>query len=134
MPRFTRVDESRYVIPQRFADENFPACPLCGSREPLWNTASKYKKVMKYYLIKCSQCNSILSVSEADMTGLSYTTASVQGQLKKSSGKESRVNYVKIEEVGLELTDPAIVRLEKREMPIDELKNYSQKLLKETEQ
>lgn len=128
MPNFSREDGTRFSLSQQYADDTFKRCPICGSREPLWNTSYKYKGLLKYYLFKCSNCDSILSVSEADMTGLSYTTASIQGQWKKGRGKKSRVIYVHVDEVGLSITDPQIMRLEKKELPLDSLIEYSEKM------
>lgn len=128
MSKFTRETKSVFSLSQQYADDTFKKCPICGSKEPLWNTTSKYKGLLKYYLFKCSNCDSILSVSEADMTGLSFTTASMQGQWKKGRGKDSRVIYIHIDEIGLSITDPLIMRLEKKEMPLDTLLEYSEKM------
>ncbi|NLD11387.1 MAG: hypothetical protein GX671_06530 [Clostridiales bacterium] len=128
MPKFSRENGDRYVFPQRYADETFPVCPICGSKDPLWSTAYKYRGLLKYYLLKCSKCNSILSVSEADMTGLSFTTTSVQGQWKKGNGKESREVYIRVDEVGLDITDPSLMRLEKKELPVEKLIEYGDKV------
>ena len=123
MSRFVRKSEG-YDITQVFADENFSSCPICGTGTPEWLTSYKYRGLLKYYLFKCSHCASVLSISEADATGWSYTNASVYGKMKSKDGKEARTNYIRVEEIGLDIRDPLLLRLEKREIPMEELKNY----------
>lgn len=123
MSRFVRRTEG-YDIKQVFADENFSSCPICGTGAPEWLTSYKYRGLLKYYLFKCSHCASILSISEADATGWSYTSASIYGKMKHSDGKDARTNYIRVDEIGLEIHDPLLLRLEKRELPMEELKNY----------
>ena len=54
------------------------------------------------YDFTCPKCQSTLTIGESDITGLSYTGASICGQVKKMHNKEMREVYVKCKRINNE--------------------------------
>lgn len=119
--RFKDESKSMYSIPQRFADVNLKRCPICGAYPSKWLVASEQKLFFKYYKFKCIQCESILRISEADITGLSYTNKSFSGLYKQQKGKEGKKIYVLIEKVGVIIKNSNLRALRGEEFTLDEL-------------
>lgn len=120
MGNFTR-EESMYSIPQTFADKNLKRCPFCKTWEPEWLVRDEWKLLGRNYHFKCPHCGSILMASQADVTGLSFTTNSFQGQWKKYKGKESREIYFTIEKIDLSVKNEKNMIYEGAEVTLREL-------------
>ena len=123
MAEFTRKEDAMYNIPQRFADTNLKKCPLCGEKKPKWLVKEQWKLLGKDYYFKCPACGSILKASQDDVTGLSFTTKTFAGQMKKLRGKENRVIYLTIEKIDLSVKTRENMVLEGEELSLDELMN-----------
>lgn len=123
MANFIREENTMYSIPQTFADKNFHRCPFCKGMHPKWLVKEEWKLLGKNYFFKCPSCGSILKVSQDDVTGLSFTTTSFSGKLKKSKGKENRQIYVTIEKIGLSVKTHENALLDGEELTLQELNN-----------
>lgn len=106
---FKRFDGFTGSIPQKFADNKIPKCPMCGTSEPYWTIDERMGKIMSLdpeenahkYLFKCDKCGCILRVPVTDVMGIGRSALlSWQGLAKKMHGKETGAIYVAIEEVG----------------------------------
>jgi len=106
---FKRFDGFTGSIPQKFADNKIPKCPMCGTSEPHWTIDERMGKIMSLdpeenahkYLFKCDKCGCILRVPVTDVMGIGRSALlSWQGLAKKMHGKETGAIYVAIEEVG----------------------------------
>jgi len=106
---FKRMDGFVGSIPQKFADNKLPKCPMCGSEKPHWTVDERMGKMMSLdpeqnahkYLYKCENCNCILRIPVTDVVGVGRSALlSWQGLAKKVHGKQTSSIYVTIEEVG----------------------------------
>ncbi|MFQ9892186.1 MAG: hypothetical protein ACLRWH_03210 [Emergencia sp.] len=120
MGQFQRED-SIYSIPQTFADKTIKKCPFCKTWEPGWLVQTEWKLLGGDYRFKCPHCGSILRASQADVSGLSFTTASFQGQWKKYKGKENRKVYFTIEKIDLSVKNQKNMIYEGSEVTLEEL-------------
>lgn len=121
MAEFTRKEDAMYNIPQRFADTNLKNCPLCGEIKPKWLVKEQWKLLGKDYYFKCPSCGSILKAAQEDVTGLSFTTKTFAGQMKKFKGKENRTIYLTIEKIDRSVKTGENMVLEGEEFPLEEL-------------
>ena len=96
-------------------------CPLCGEKEPKWLLKEEWKLLGKQYHFKCPACGSILQVSQDDVTGLSFTTNTLAGQMKKYKGKDNKKVYVTVEKISLAVRTPENMALEGAEATLEEL-------------
>lgn len=96
---FKRYDGFTGSIPQKFIDNNFPKCPMCGTNEPHWTINQKMGWVNRY-LFKCSKCEAIISSSVPDVTGFGRSPLTTLGIAKALGGKKMSVIYMKVNEVG----------------------------------
>ncbi len=106
---FKRMDGFAGSIPQKFADNRIPKCPMCGSNEPYWTIDQRMGKFLSLdpeenankYLYKCDKCGCILCVPVTDVVGIGRSALlSWQGVAKKLHGKETKAIYITIEDVG----------------------------------
>ena len=121
MAGFERNENTMYSVPLRFADLKLKRCPLCGEEKPKWLVKEEWKLLTKDYHFLCPQCGSILKVSQDDVTGLSFTTITLVGKLKKYRGKDLRRIYVTVEKVALSVRTPERAALEGAELTVEEL-------------
>ena len=109
--KFHRADGFVGSVPQKFVDRTFPKCPICCSKDPHWTIGQHNQMSWKgnLYLFKCSQCESIISMSMPDVTTLGNGGGGVAANpsvgltnlmVKASSGKEAGAVYAVIESVG----------------------------------
>ncbi len=99
---FKRMEGFAGSVPQGFIDRNVPICPLCGSRYPHWALDQKMQMKLEgnLYLFQCEQCKGVLSSPVPDVTGYNNTMITTTGLLKKMSGKENGVIYMRVEDAG----------------------------------
>lgn len=108
---FHRADGFAGSVPQKFVDRTFPKCPICCSGEPRWTISQHNQMSWKgnLYLFKCTNCQSIISMSMPDVTTLGNGAGGVAANpsigltnlmVKASSGKEAGAVYAVIESVG----------------------------------
>jgi hypothetical protein len=121
MGEFKRDDKTMYSIPLRFAEQELKSCPFCHKEAPLWLTREEWKLTGKNYDFMCPECESVLRVDQADVTGLSFTTKSFSGQWKKHKGKENRGIYVQVKKIGVHARTMENVPLEGAEVLLPEL-------------
>lgn len=121
MAGFERNENTLYSVPLRFAEVKLRSCPLCGQEQPKWLVKEEWKLLGKQYHFMCPQCGSILRVSQDDVTGFSFTTATLSGQLKKYKGKDNKKIYITVEKIGLQVRTPENAGIEGAEVPIEEL-------------
>mgnify|MGYP003506970247 CR=1 FL=1 len=86
-------------VPQRFADENIPICPICGTADPRWLINMQMKFFANRYLFKCSNCKTILSATVMDVARLDKLPIPTLKVLKAISNNSNKV-FVKINSVG----------------------------------
>lgn len=96
-------------VPQKFADQRIPRCPMCGTNNPHWSIDQRMGKIFSFnpeknankYLFKCEQCGCILRVPVTDVVGVGRSALlSWQGLAKKLHGKQTSAIYITIEDVG----------------------------------
>lgn len=121
MAGFERNEDTLYSVPLRFAEVKLKKCPLCGEEKPRWLVKEEWKLLGKLYHFMCPQCGSILRISQDDVTGFSFTTATLSGKRKKHKGKDSRKIYVTVEKIGLQARTAENIRLEGAEASLEEL-------------
>ncbi len=99
---FKRMEGFAGSIPQGFIDRNVSVCPLCGSNHPHWALDQKMQMKLEgnLYLFQCEQCKGVISSPVADVTGYNNTIITTTGLLKKMSGKENGVIYMRVEDIG----------------------------------
>lgn len=102
MAGFVEADRGTYSIPGSFAQKNLKKCPFCSQENPKWLIREEWKLLGSYYHFKCSSCGSILRADKDDVTGMSFTTHTFAGQMKKYKGKENKVIYVQVEKLNLD--------------------------------
>lgn len=130
---FKRYDGFVGSVPQKFADTNFPKCPMCGTSEPYWKLKDKMEMMANRTMFLCDKCGCILSATTADLSGMSkskaaavFTTAGMLNAIgKKTSGKNVSTTYIKVEKVGNAQTTKMY---EGKEMPIEELQALAESL------
>lgn len=91
-----------YSIPGSFAEKKLKKCPFCGQENPEWLIREEWKLLGSYYHFKCPSCGSILCAAKDDVTGMSFTTNTFAGQMKKAKGKENKVIYVQVEKLSFD--------------------------------
>ena len=99
---FKRMEGFAGSVPQGFIDRSVKICPFCGSNNPHWALDQKmqFKLEGNLYLFQCEQCKGVLSSPVADVTGYNNTSLTTTGFLKKLSGKQTGVIYMKVYDVG----------------------------------
>ncbi|WP_352398672.1 hypothetical protein [[Clostridium] aminophilum] len=124
---FKRMEGLAGSVPQKFADNRIPKCPMCGTTIPHWSVDERMGKMMSFdpeenankYLFKCEQCDCVLRVPVTDVVGVGRSALlSWQGLAKKVHGKETGAIYVTIEEVGKVQTTEIY---KEKEMTLEEL-------------
>lgn len=115
---FKRRDGFVAIVPQKFIDNNFKKCPMCGTTEPHWTHKSKMGWVATRELFKCDKCACIVSAETAEIAGFNKTIITTTGLLKKLSGKKNRTTYLRVDEVG---TAQVTETHKGSEMPMEEL-------------
>lgn len=99
---FQRMEGYAGSIPQGFIDRSVKVCPLCGTGNPHWSIDHKMQLKLEgnLYLFQCEQCGCILSSPVPDVTGFNNTMLTTTGLLKKFSGKQNSVIYMKVQNAG----------------------------------
>ena len=106
---FKRMEGFVGSVPQKFADQRIPKCPMCGTDSPHWSIDEQMGKMFSFnpednahkYLFKCEHCDCILRVPVTDVVGVGRSALlSWQGLAKKMHGKQTTAIYVTIEDVG----------------------------------
>lgn len=107
---FKRMEGFYGSIPQKFADNNIPKCPMCSSNNPHWSLDQRKGKLLSLdpeknankYLFKCELCECILQVPVIDVVGGGRSALiSWQGLARKVKGNDSKAIHITIEEVGI---------------------------------
>lgn len=131
---FKRMEGFVGSVPQKFADQKIPKCPMCGTDNPHWSIDERMGKMLSLnpeenankYLFKCEQCGCILRVPVTDVVGVGRSSLlSWQGVAKKMHGKETRAIYVTIEDVGNAQTTQLY---KEKEMTLEEINALAQQL------
>ena len=124
---FRRMEGFSGSVPQKFADNRIPKCPMCGTTNPHWSIDQRMGKMMSLdpeenankYLFKCEQCGCLLRVPVTDVVGVGRSALlSWQGLAKKVHGKQTGAIYVTVEEVGKMQTTELY---KEKEMTLEEL-------------
>ena len=124
---FERMEGYMGSVPQKFADNKIPKCPMCGTTNPHWSLDMRRGKLMSLdpeenankYLFKCEQCDCVLRVPVTDVVGVGRSALlSWQGLAKKAHGKQTSAIYVTVEEVGKMQTTELY---KEKEMTLEEL-------------
>lgn len=131
---FQRFEGFQGSIPQKFADNRIPICPMCGSKNPHWSTSEEMGEFLTLdpernahkYLYRCEQCECILKIPVTDVIGVGRSALlSWQGLAKKVRGKETKAIYVTIVDVGkMQLTKQYL----DKELTLDELNNLARSI------
>ena len=132
---FKRMEGFVGSIPQKFADNRIPKCPMCGTDNPHWSIDERMGKMFTLnpednahkYLFKCEQCGCILRVPVTDVMGTGRSVLSWQGLAKKVHGKETKSIYVAIENVGNAQSNQ---EYKEKEMTLEEINALAQQLNK----
>lgn len=131
---FKRMEGFTGSVPQKFADQKIPKCPMCGTNNPHWSIDERMGKMFSFdpeenahkYLFKCEQCGCILRVPVTDVVGVGRSALlSWQGVAKKMHGKETGAIYVTIEDVGNAQTTQLY---KEKEMTLEEVNALAQQL------
>jgi hypothetical protein len=124
---FKRMEGFSGSIPQKFADNRIPKCPMCGTDNPHWSIDQRMGKIFSLdpeenahkYLFRCEKCECILRVPVTDVVGIGRSALlSWQGLAKKMHGKKTNAIYVNIEDVGKMQTTQLY---KEKEMTLEEL-------------
>lgn len=117
---------------QRFVEKNFPVCPLCGGQDPEWTLKFSADLSDNRVNFRCGCCGSVLSVTIADLSGLSalsknknilvkaYTwqAEAVNAVNKTLKGKKVSKTYIRVESIGaVKWTDYQIAQ----EVPLEDI-------------
>lgn len=99
---FQRMEGFAGSVPQGFIDGRVKVCPFCGSVYPHWAIDQKMQMSLEgnLYLFQCEQCKGVLSATVPDVTGFNNTVLTTTGLLKKMSGKENGVIYLRVHDAG----------------------------------
>lgn len=131
---FKRMEGFVGSVPQKFADQRIPKCPMCGTAEPHWAVDERMGKMLSFnpeenahkYLFKCEKCGCILRVPVTDVTGVGRSAMlSWQGLAKKMHGKQTAAIYVTIEDVGSAQTTQLY---KDKELPLEEINAMADKM------
>lgn len=129
---FKRCDGFAGSIPQKFIDNNFPKCPMCGTNAPYWKLKNKKEMLLNRTMFLCDKCGCILSATTPDIAGfsksiagLAYASGRLSAISKKAAGKDTATIYIKVEKAGNAQTTKIY---EGKEMPIEELKTLAENL------
>lgn len=131
---FKRMEGFAGSVPQKFADQRIPKCPMCGTNNPHWSIDERMGKMFSFdpeenahkYLFKCEQCGCVLRVPVTDVVGVGRSALlSWQGVAKKMHGKETGAIYVTIEDVGNAQTTQLY---KEKEMTLEEVNALAQQL------
>jgi hypothetical protein len=124
---FKRMEGFSGSIPQKFADNRIPKCPMCGTDNPHWSIDQRMGKIFSLdpeenankYLFRCEKCECVLLVPVTDVVGIGRSALlSWQGLAKKMHGKTTNAIYVTIEDVGKMQTTQLY---KEKEMTLEEL-------------
>lgn len=113
------TNSMKYCIPESFAKRELRRCPICGALDAGWEISDSWTLLDRKYYFQCNSCGSVLKIAQSDVTGMSFTTNSLVGQVKKFKKKDSNKIYVVIERIGVKASEYA--NLTGLEAPIDEL-------------
>ena len=131
---FKRMEGFVGSVPQKFADQRIPKCPMCGTNNPHWAIDERMGKMFSFnpeenahkYLFKCEQCACVLRVPVTDVVGVGRSALlSWQGLAKKMHGKKTNAIYVTIEDVGKMQTTQFY---KDKEMTLEEVNNLAKEL------
>lgn len=131
---FKRMDGFVGGVPQKFADNRIPKCPMCGTCNPYWTIDERMGKMMSLnpeenahkYLFKCDKCSCILRVPVTDVVGVGRSALlSWQGMAKKARGKDVKAIYVTIEDVGTMQTTELY---REKELTLEEINSIAESL------
>lgn len=131
---FKRMEGFSGSVPQKFADNQIPKCPMCGTDNPHWSIDERMGKMFSLdpeenahkYLFKCEQCNCILRVPVTDVVGVGRSALlSWQGVAKKMHGKQTNAIYVTVEDVGTAQTTQLY---KEKEMTLEEINKLAKQL------
>ncbi len=119
---FKRYEGFTGSLPQSFIDKTLITCPICGSNNPHWSLEMKMKLDIEgnKYLFKCEQCDCILSARVPDVTGFNKTALTTTGFIKKLKGKNNKITYMIVEDVG---TQTNMGKYIGKELPLENLIN-----------
>ncbi|MCD7947549.1 MAG: hypothetical protein LUG13_04525 [Oscillospiraceae bacterium] len=124
---FKRMEGFTGSIPQKFADERIPKCPVCKTDHPHWALDQEKGKTFSFdpeqnahkYLLKCEQCGCIIRTPVTDVVGVGRSSLlSWQGVAKKMRGKDVTAIYVAIVDTG---NSSDMEAYKGKEMTLDEL-------------
>lgn len=131
---FKRMEGFVGSIPQKFADNKIPKCPMCGTTDPHWSLDERRGKLMSLdpeenankYLFKCEKCGCVLRAPVTDVVGVGRSSLlSWQGVAKKVHGKQVGAIYITVEEVGnMQTTD----LYKEKEMTLEELNALAERI------
>ena len=131
---FKRMEGFSGSVPQKFADNRIPKCPMCGTDNPHWSIDERMGKMMSFnpeenahkYLFKCEQCGCVLRVPVTDVVGVGRSALlSWQGLAKKAHGKQTKAIYVTVEDVGdVQTTD----LYKEKEMTLEEINELAESI------
>lgn len=130
---FHRAEGFEGSVPQSFADNRIPACPMCGTNSPHWSIDKRRGKEFALdpeenahkYLFRCEQCGCVLRVPVTDVVGVGRSVLlSYQGIAKKMHGKDVKAIYVTIENVGNVQTTQ---QYREKEMTLEEINALAHK-------
>lgn len=124
---YVRDENTMYSVPLRFADTKLTHCPFCGAEAPKWLVKNEWKLLGRIYHYLCPHCESVLQVTQDDVTGLSFTSASFSGKMKQRQGKQGRTIYVKVETIGYSARTHENVIYEGADIPLEELMKLGKK-------
>lgn len=122
---------------QQSIDNHFPICPMCGSRKPYWKFKATADLTDGRVQFRCDECKSILSITNADLTGFSKNTGNIllgiytgpvmafNAVQKTLKGKKVKSTYIKIEKLGYVENSSF---QQGQEIPIEELQEIAKKL------
>lgn len=131
---FKRMEGFVGSVPQKFADQRIPKCPMCGTNNPHWSIDERRGKMFSFnpeenahkYLFKCEQCECVLRVPVTDVVGVGRSALlSWQGVAKKMHGKQTSAIYVTIEDVGKMQTTQMY---KEKEMTLEEINDLANNL------
>ena len=105
---FKRMEGFAGSVPQQFADQRIPLCPMCGTNYPHWSIDQRMGNMFSFnpeenankYLFMCEQCGCVLRVPVTDVVGVGRSVLSWQGLAKQMHGKQTGAIYVTVEYVG----------------------------------
>ena len=119
---FKRMEGFAGSVPQKFADQRIPKCPMCGTNNPHWSIDERMGKMFSFDPEE--NAHKYLRVPVTDVVGVGRSALlSWQGVAKKMHGKETGSIYVTIEDVGNVQTTQLY-----KEMTLEEVNALAQQL------